>query len=440
MFNSAVISLHFYSHEIYFTELVISNCIFPISLLKLSIMKSEVQPSRIKTESLFHSKRRNELDISFDVFKDCKYLITALTYFGMDVSPWENHNSVFKCCAKFCKFVQIIIFHSIYIDYLVMCFHFGRVYPQTVKPLCAYGLSATFTFILWHILRANKKRVRDVLKQLFRLTWNLNFKYRSISVMNALTVIIFVQPIFSTLLMVYLMTFSHNRYYTFFFYARKFDHFETEECLYLFFKYLAQCVLLQIFPGLVTLLYSMVCFRVCQKLRLYRKSFLRFKHETQLSVSCYILRSYLQFIDSISKIENVFSIVSFFLVVANSLSVFTILATTFYYTEVTAPTRAESFFTFITAGIYLIINISIASQVTIDIRKNAILFHLLLDHWKCNSQVISYEFEVLAKAIKKRPVVQMSGWEVFYFQRNGILAVFGTLLTYGLLILQLKSE
>lgn len=405
-------------------------------------MTAVIFPPRKKIDALFFTRKRNDFrENNFSLFKDCDYLLLALSLFGTNITPLKRRSEIFKILMHVLRIVQFLVFHFIYVDYIVMIFYYGKANPNATKALCAYGLSATFVFALWHIIRRNKGEMLKVTRKLLHLTCNLDFSYRGISVVNTVTLLIVLVPVLSTPLMVYLMTLHEYRYYTFYFYSEKVERFAQSDYAYLFFKYLAQCVLFEIFPGLVTLLYSTVCFRVCQKLRLYRESFSKFKQETVLSNSCFILRSYLQFIDFIGEIETVFTTVSFFLVVTNSLSVFTILATTFYYAErhVTPPTRAESFFTFITAGLYLIVNISFAAQVTVEVRKNSTLFHLLLEHWKCNKKVLCAEFVVLAEAIKERPVVQLSGCEMFYFKRNSILAVFGTLLTYGLLILQLKN-
>lgn len=380
---------------------------------------------------------------NLEVFRGCHHLLIAFTVYGIDIIPLNSRKKFFTYIIVLVKILLGLLFHFLYVDYIFMIFKYGMEYEGVVKALGAYGLTATSILILWHIMRMKRKEILTVLQEIFLSTQQVSFgKICGISIVNGITQLIFAFAVVSTVAMVYFMIIEDDRFYTFYYYSNRVNNFTWMEYSYLFCKYFGRSYLLQVYTGLVTHLYCIVCYRAFSKLRHYRHSFSRLKHMTDLTPYFSILRGYIQFLDIISEAEAVFSKIAFFLVVSNFLSAFTILATTFNYSKeyVTVATHAISIITFLTSGFSLILTISFASQVSLEMSRNSRLFHLLLDGWKCNGQALSSEFESLAEAIKTRPNLRLSGCEVFYFNRNGILAVFGTLLTYGLLILQLKSS
>lgn len=345
-------------------------------------------------------------------------------------------------------FAFAILLHLAYVDFWLMsCANLKHKWHE-YQVVISYIASYTFSLLLWYVLYMRKKSLTMLLHKLDSIS-NAVYSIRRIEIVLinfvTLSCVIFLPVLYSGISL-YLMNREDPRhYYAFYTYGYEVKNFTIVINTYLFLKVFTSVMLDPIFTTTVTILYCILCFR-CYKLLLkcYHKM-KRILHHDSTFLNEHLLQAikdYTKVIKILDQLQNVFSFPAFLLVLIDSTSSFTTLASTLLYSleERTSLVTAENIFVFVYSALLMTATIGFAAQIPIIIHRiRDCMIHLsekIL--WHTHNSLTECSRIVHIRTIQQRPVFILSGCDIIYFTRGAILTALGTLFTYGFLVIQLK--
>ncbi|GFQ99233.1 uncharacterized protein TNCT_701311 [Trichonephila clavata] len=207
-----------------------------------------------------------------------------------------------------------------------------------------------------------------------------------------------------------------------------------------YYKYLMYYFLYLTLPNLVTTTYVVSC-RTCsesiQQLSLKGENCSPKAFTSRVQIGFMKDRKYIMKL--VEEIQTVFSRASFFICMTNFMSCLSNLGQIiFYLTQNVAPTLIEILFISFSALTSMLSIFYYAGQIPIEMKrltqvlKNKFEDRVLLGTDQDNS--------IVERLLIEENTFVMSGCDLIFFTRNGILPVLGTILTYGLLILSLDLK
>lgn len=144
------------------------------------------------------------------------------------------------------------------------------------------------------------------------------------------------------------------------------------------------------------------------------------------------------------RVQDVFSLPSFFTIMACFMHAFILLS------EIIADPAENIRSNYIIiciiciqlpSGCFALLIPACAAQVSREAKRNTISFHRLHEQMSFHPQrTASKENFSVIGIMKQTPSVKLSAWDMINFSGSTIPAVLGTLLTYGLLILNLNTS
>lgn len=342
------------------------------------------------------------------------------------------------------SFLFPVLMHLAYIDYLIMSYKNLKRMWHEYQVVISYVTSNTLSLCLWHILYSRRKKLKTFLVKLASVSdVILVNKPRKKKLTNfaIFSVIVFL-PIFYSCLTVFLI--NHNdkdHYHRFFTYGKTVENFTFTVNAYLFVKTLFSEMLDPVFTSIVTILYCTLCHR-CHLLISACKRKLQALNRTRSNprLLLELTRDYAKTIEMLELLQNVFSLPTFLLVVVDSTSSFTTLASVLLYSseERTALITAENVFVFANSALLLAATIGFAGQIPITMNEISSRSQRLYDTalWESNNGARDRIEVLLLDVIQRKKVFVLSGCDIIVFTRGAILTALGTLFTYGLLIIQ----
>ncbi|GBL93917.1 hypothetical protein AVEN_76656-1 [Araneus ventricosus] len=340
-----------------------------------------------------------------------------------------------------------ILLHVSSVDYWIMSYINLKHNWHEYQVVLSLVLSNNVSLLLWHTLYRKRRQLRMLLLKMDAVCYN-HFIISPLekTVINCIIVLgIFVVPVTYSAASVYLMNLSDpTNYYVFFTYGHKTD-FTLYLSTYLFVKSIMSSLLDPIFTSCVTFIYCLLCHRSCRLLVRYRKKMVDLLgSETKPSKMMVrqLVVDYGRLCRILERLQCVFSVPSFLLIMVDVMSSFTILASALLYStaELTGPMIAENAFVLISSASLLIALIAFAAQVPVTMSSTKMALQKLQEkRVACEGLGTSEDSRFrLLQILKERPLVVLSGCEIIYFTRITIVTILGTLFTYGLLIIQLK--
>lgn len=341
-----------------------------------------------------------------------------------------------------------ILLHLAFVDYWLMSYANLKYRWDEYQVVISYNISNTLSLLLWYVLYTRKKSLTALLQKVDSIFSEIiSVKEVEIALINfvILFCIIFL-PLFYSCISLYLIN-KHDpgHYYTFYTYGHEIQNFTMGMNVYLFAKIFTSIMLDPMFIGTVTILYCIVCFR-CYRLlsEYYNRLRIILHNDTTLlnNRSLQAIKDYTRIIRMLDQLQKVFSLPTFLLVLIDSTSSFTTLASVLLYSleERTTLVTAENTFVFANSAFLLTATIGFASQIPIIIRRIRDCMQQLSENFFCYNHNCLPENSrtVHLRIIQERPAFVLSGCDIIYFTRRSILTALGTLFTYGLLIIQLK--
>lgn len=370
-----------------------------------------------------------------------KNIVMVLKLFGLDLSTVKRKKKTLLNISL--NYLAPIIFHIIFLERI---FHFITLtirLPHLYKIFIPFTFNSAVILVLWYSLNAKKVKIAYLLNKIQHLS-----RLEKSNNANKICFHLFAKILIIVLCVLPLL-YSFGEMYTMMyfptvtFYMWMFDKNSIKTKAALFFRALFSSEFRGTFFGLVCIFYCCVCWKLRQFLLEHRKHFknilkINLRYDLQNIFSNYIV-----ILDLVESVDDAFSHIVFMTTIVNSVSVFSLMAICFQIINNGSPVppfiSLEVSFILITSTTYLILTISTAAQIPIEIAKNTTALAKIYQKMKENSLFCKVNHnQKLLKMIKKRPVIVLSGCHIIYFSRNLILTISGTLITYGLLIINFK--
>ncbi|KAF8787985.1 hypothetical protein HNY73_009528 [Argiope bruennichi] len=194
------------------------------------------------------------------------------------------------------------------------------------------------------------------------------------------------------------------------------------------------------FSNLLSFLYCVLCNRCCSVIQNLTNYVLQISpKDFETSKQIYILRLKTRIDDALENIENTFSVPAFFIIVVNFLSCGTVIGwfifvdLNYYQFDVVSESAfyGLSSFSCLTAVLWT------TSGLPVQLQK-------FKEAYNKKEHLRMIEFNILEepqvrRELFEKPEFVLSGCDMIFFRRSTVLAVFGTLLTYTVLIVNAKD-
>lgn len=363
----------------------------------------------------------------------CFFFIFRL--FGIDLFSKKNRR---RNRCSFRTVLPVILVHLIYIDGMLTNTFLLTVTTE-VQLVISRLINVTLMMMLWYIIMFKEYKIRLCLQSFSSL---LPVKARrKCSCINTriFLILLYFIPFVYGAVAIYVTEDDRLKYLYFW----KIKNVTTTIRGFRYLEEFGTSIMAHVFCGLVTLLYSSKCRHIIQSLTVYREIInISLKENKSSFLSTSFLRSYLKTLDVIENIDEVFTVPIFVLTASNGSSLFTLMAVAFM-TQSTGMSHyimLQVIMYVSTSGVYMITTIIVASQIPLEVEDNVKYFNKL--HEKVILEPsIYYADEIqltLIKSIIKRPIITLSGCHIIYFTRHMLISIIGALITYGLLIMQIK--
>lgn len=354
------------------------------------------------------------------------YFFTSL---GLNISP-KHLNKKYKVgIVSMLSKTTIILMHCFWIYRVAVCFYFRVLYAgYTFKTASYIVLRESFVMMIWYSVNLKRLKIAKLLSKLQKLTELLPTPIKTHRSFYTILGLIYTVPIVISFLMTATLTeqeADEYEYITTFGFVSEDSHFLN------FWMYMAYNFYLLIVPFLVTTMYAFICIFVCNMLEYCLKTLQNCKEfDSTMQKICNILTEIFYFIDAI---EDALSSCIFFVISQNLILSFTSFAYFMGYYDMTlSATTGMIFWCFgnTISFIFVVWHASKVNAKVFAIKKTlpSIISHVVkINENNCLSiypQFVHFD------------VTMLTGWQVFVFSRGLVLYAFGSILTYGLLILQ----
>lgn len=376
-----------------------------------------------------------------NVINDNKYVIFLLRCLGVDIFSKKRTKTDISSII-FAYFVPLV-HHFACAERAATFIHLTIKVPKLMKVFLAVTFHYISLIIAWNAVNFKKRKIGLTLKILQKNLEKLRLhKYRRGRQYF---------PVFAKIMTIILCIFPFpygvaykiliSRKPTHNFLEWKLDKNSFIAKAYYFLVGFTSSALRETFCGAVSFLYSLVCWRLCysfQNYRLFLENTLK-KNRNQKIPKAFF-SNYVLLLDAAEEVDASFKTPIFFITVFHCFSLFgnMALAIETYRTGIVlSSVLLHVITTLITTCIFLTINVMMSAQVHIEVERNVHLFFTL------NEEIIKEppKFRMnntqmkLLQIIKSRNDLTFSGCNIIYFYRNLLLMLLGTLITYGLLIM-----
>ncbi|GFR19948.1 uncharacterized protein TNCT_165151 [Trichonephila clavata] len=322
-------------------------------------------------------------------------------------------------------FVFYFLLLSQILDVLVMCtinFHGG----VTLKKHTTYFFALFCNLITWHSLRRKKNKLTNVLRMFGKLCPAVHSKRTSVTVL----IILSFPFIFSTII-----TLLCNKTLASLFYAYGYElkSLTLQVCVIsikTFLMFLAQTT----YPSLVAVLFCNLCMRWSSYYNCLTRKVLEYSSEKFGPLEqIHILKQKARVDDILEKLQDIFSLPSFFVILSNFLTCCSTLGIilTGHPSKITLVTAV---FVGIPNLVSLVVVLWVAGGLPVEQDKLKDAFFKRA-HYRY-LLVLSSEEQQFKREILDKPDFVLNGCNIFSYTRNSFLTLIGTLLTYALLIYQ----
>lgn len=368
----------------------------------------------------------------FSVF--LRPLSLAFECTGLNLTPKEKESNVVKSVFKRILACAYFIFIHLFIIYRVLALTF-RVYSAgyTVKLAALLIFRELLVIIMWYTVYRKRKNISKLVlkfEQFWALFTTQNGKNLHL-ILRVLLACMYVIPVFLSVAMTAIMTHEEAQAYE---NIALLGHATTNAAYYVnFLLYCFYNFYLLLLPFLVAMLYV---FKGIFLSRMLQFCCINLKKSRSLDIQVGKLFELTTHIFSIiDKMEDSLSVCIFLVVTLNLTNCFTSFAYVLGYYSISPSATVGVVVLFICSSSCFIIIVWVASDVNNGSKDAKKAFLLAL------SRVERGENQTPSNTLMRLlqfDVTVLTGWQMFDFSRSLILAASGTILTYGLLILQTR--
>lgn len=376
------------------------------------------------------SKTSDSLEILFQI----------LIWLGIAKSN-DSESSV--SIKKILRFTYPLLAHVITLDIAFICIIHIKYSDINAQVVVAYIFVSVLMLLVWYLMKKKSKALKILFKILRKISEDQKVSNKPRS---SLLVILL---IFNILLLVSYSS-SFILFPTEIDYMCKFYFYNIEEMcsqtfpnqIYIFLKtFFARMP--PFANNIIAFVYCCLCYRCTALLRNFRERIQKvdFLKEDTIFLRNLVLQ-YQNLHDAVISLQHTFAVPSLLILIASFIGAFIVLARFILYPEeeVTVFYMIEHLCVNIPAASFTFIMPVYAAQVSREMIENRAMFHRLYEYIVFHSlDSTSHENLHVLSVLKRIKPVQLSGCNMVEFTGGTIPAALGTLITYGLLILNLNS-
>lgn len=389
-------------------------------------------PEKIGKKSVqLFNQRRNRFHGSY-------YVLLFLKFFGIDFISSRRDQALF--CHNFAGLLYKICFHLIYIDSVLINVSF-MIRMQDPKLFLSNITNLTAILILWYIMIIKRTKIKKILSSINYATRNFEIpkENKSCNMTKVLSLVLCILPLCYGFAAIYVSSLDQISI-IYFWKVKKVSYVNY---IFHYISKVGSSLMRHSFIGFVTIIYTSTCYKVIKYMVKFRKHLVKSLREKNIKIiSTSFLLSYMNVLDIIEDLEEVFNGPAFVLTLSNGLSLFTLMAIAFH-------SRSQNLSEFellhiimflITSGFSLVTIIIIASQVPLEVEKNVKCLIKFQENYILDPTAFRLDKTqlIMIEGASERRIVILSGCHIIYFTRHVLLTIIGALITYGLLIMQIQ--
>ena len=371
-----------------------------------------------------------------------KILLRVLCLLGINV--YESSNSTylnFKIVSYFYPLYAhafILYVTTVFLTHLMFDSSLFKT-NVTQETLCCLSV------LLWHVLYKRRKSLKDICKTFERLgIFSKKILYDSPRpyLIKSLMIMNFV---FNLTCSVFVLTESKitDLYCVVFSYHKRTKCTEAFIKLIMFIIAVSFNFLASSFTNIISILYCALCYRCSVTLICFRNCLQKIQNSMDyFKLQNKLVRDYMELIHVIRIVQSVLSLPSLLILMISFMQAFIFLAKFMLgpARELTLFFLLEQICLHMSTGVFAFLVPFCCSQITRQMEKNKIAFHRICECIVFRHDMIATadNLKVLKTLYKISPIT-FSAYGMVKFSFSTVLAILGTLLTYGLLILNIKT-
>lgn len=403
---------------------------------ELIIHKHRIYPAKSKVicNSFFNSKSCKSCKRCHGVFKILKPLYVALASVGFNISLKESETGrkkSWRCCLP----NTVVILMHLFLVYraILLTFRVKRA-GDTIKLSVLLIIRESLVLFIWYAVYLKSKRLSAFVRKFHRLSELLLLQNnrKMFVLLRILLLLTYSYPIFIPMIMTSMKTIEE---------AEKYEYIAAFGSISKCYTYYIDFTLYSIYnfymipvPLLVAVLYVYLCVFISEMLRLCVLGLKKYRH-LPIKIDKFFYYS-CRISTLIEKMEEAMSVCIFFVIILNLTICFTSFAYMLGYYEKSPSTSVGVVTWFICNAASFLSIVWMASNVNNESRNLKRTFMKILHSFE-ESETIP---NAICMRISQIDATALSGWQMFDFSKSLILTAAGTILTYGLLILQVKPS
>lgn len=376
------------------------------------------------------SKIRDSLEILFRI----------LIWLGITEDGDSGSTNFIK---KTLRFTYPLLAHLITVDIAFICIIHIKYTDINPQVIAAYIFVTVLVLLMWYSMHRKGKALKKLFRTLKKMSEDqkVSNKPRSSLLVILLTLNILLLFLYSSSFI--LLPTETDYMCTFYFYNIKEMCSQTvPNQIYLSLKSFFTRMP-AFYNNVIAFVYCCLCYRCTALLLNFRERIQKidFSKADVLFLRNLFLQ-YQNLHEAVIYLQNIFALPSLLVLIVSFIDAFILLARFLLYfdEEVTLFYMIEHLCVNIPSASLIFVMPAYAAQVSNEMTENRATFHRVYEHIIFHTLDSTSEENLRVLSILKRiKPVQLSGWNMVEFTGGTIPAALGTLITYGLLILNLNS-
>lgn len=350
---------------------------------------------------------------------------------------WLYDIKLEKRSSNIMKFINWIITALLYVSFLYLLgVNITCLFLFFNKLGFNYLILVPVVFLLWRILSTRSKRISKVLHRIYAYRKLLGApRSYSSAIINIFSLVIPLLPLFSASAVICAIKSSEMTYIICWSYSYEVSP-QYGRYLVAVLFYSAFYTYHLFIPALVALLVCTIEFRCAEILKILNKNLGIFiTEETDEIFAVTLTSKYFKVVDILEDLEDLLSTPLFLFLICNIASIFPAI---YLSMEMLPGNVPIEMFAQLIVGVILITTQTVCASLIPEnlkeIRKTATRVITKLSEKRTDYRNVLYHLT----RIEKKEIICMTACGMIQFDKYLILGVFGTILTYGLLIINIK--
>lgn len=300
-----------------------------------------------------------------------------------------------------------------------------------IKIALACASTNIFSAASWYSMKSNSDKLHLVLQEITTITREIDITFAQIVVKLSLAVFLAIPIVYAVVCAAY---YSDTSFPSFWLYGSTVQSMHPYGIVLLFFNVFFYISLQTLFPGLCACAYCFLCYAVYKCLK---KCELTIKSTFADIVWKIFVTQYFSVLSAAEMLNSCFSVPIFLIILMHVLHMFSLLASflTYKKEQFSIPFICEALIILVTSvpsTLFIIIFASLVSDQAGKLRRRCkrILEEIVLE---------KNTTDLIIQLAVDRDIIPMTACNVVTLQKRLILPLFGALLTYGFLVMQINK-